>query len=82
VCFGAACSAVIGLACIGNILYWRHLEESALESRYAEDYRRYRRTTWLGVEGTDIDPATRGRARALLALPAGGAACARDGGNT
>jgi protein-S-isoprenylcysteine O-methyltransferase Ste14 len=47
VCYGAVGSAIIALICIGNILYWRFLEESALESRYGEDYRSYRRTTWL-----------------------------------
>jgi len=44
---GAAVSLVVALVCIGNILYWRRLEETALESQYGEDYRRYRRGTWF-----------------------------------
>ena len=44
---GAAASLVVGLVCIGNILYWRRLEETALGSLYGERYRAYRRTTWF-----------------------------------
>lgn len=44
---GAAASAAIGLACLANILYWRWLEERALEARYGDAYRRYRERTWL-----------------------------------
>jgi protein-S-isoprenylcysteine O-methyltransferase Ste14 len=44
---GAVASLVIGVVCIGNILYWRRLEEGALESQYGEDYRSYRRGTWF-----------------------------------
>ena len=47
VCHGAVASLVIGVVCIGNILYWRRLEEGALESQYGEDYRSYRRGTWF-----------------------------------
>ena len=36
-----------GLAGIANILYWRHLEEGALESLFGEAYRVYRRATWF-----------------------------------
>jgi protein-S-isoprenylcysteine O-methyltransferase Ste14 len=47
VCYGAVVSLAVGLVCIGNILYWRRLEEGALESHYGEEYRRYRRGTWF-----------------------------------
>ena len=47
VCYGAVASLAVGLVGIGNILYWRHLEEVALESRYEEDYLVYRRGTWF-----------------------------------
>jgi protein-S-isoprenylcysteine O-methyltransferase Ste14 len=47
VCYGAVASSVIGVVCIGNILYWRRLEEGALESQYGEDYRSYRSGTWF-----------------------------------
>ena len=46
VCYGAVASLAVGLLCIGNILYWRHLEERGLESLYGEDYRVYRQATW------------------------------------
>ena len=45
--YGALGSLVIGVLCVGNILYWRHLEEDALEARYGEDYRGYRLGTWF-----------------------------------
>jgi protein-S-isoprenylcysteine O-methyltransferase Ste14 len=45
--YGAAASGIVGLVCIGNILYWRRLEEDALESQFGEDYRSYRRRTWF-----------------------------------
>ena len=45
--YGAVASLAVGLVCIGNILYWRHLEEVALESRYGGDYRVYRQGTWF-----------------------------------
>jgi protein-S-isoprenylcysteine O-methyltransferase Ste14 len=44
---GAVVSLVIGCVGIGNILYWRRLEEENLESRYGEDYRGYRQGTWF-----------------------------------
>ena len=44
---GAIVSLVIGFVGIGNILYWRRLEEESLESWYGEDYRTYRRGTWF-----------------------------------
>jgi len=44
---GAIFSLVIGFVGIGNILYWRRLEEDDLESWYGEDYRAYRQETWF-----------------------------------
>ena len=44
---GAALSLAVALACIGNIVYWRWLEERALEARYGEEYRAYRGRTWF-----------------------------------
>jgi protein-S-isoprenylcysteine O-methyltransferase Ste14 len=46
-CHGSAASAAIAVFGIGNILYWRRLEERALECRYGEEYRRYRERTWF-----------------------------------
>jgi protein-S-isoprenylcysteine O-methyltransferase Ste14 len=45
--YGALASLAVGLVCVVNILYWRRLEEAALESRYGDAYRLYRRTTWF-----------------------------------
>jgi protein-S-isoprenylcysteine O-methyltransferase Ste14 len=45
--YAAVASFCVGVVCIGNILYWRHLEERALATRYGEDYRAYRRGTWF-----------------------------------
>ena len=45
--YGAAVSLVVGLVCIGNILYWRRLEEGTLEAQYGEDYRAYCSQTWF-----------------------------------
>jgi protein-S-isoprenylcysteine O-methyltransferase Ste14 len=44
---GAVVSLVIGFLGIGNILYWRRLEEENLESSYGKDYQTYRRKTWF-----------------------------------
>ena len=44
---GAVVSLAIGFVGIGNILYWRWLEEENLESGYGEGYRRYRQGTWF-----------------------------------
>ncbi len=44
---GAILSLVMGFVGIGNILYWRWLEEENLESCYKEGYRAYRRKTWF-----------------------------------
>jgi len=45
IAFGSVVSAVVAVFCIGTILYWRHLEEKALDARYGEMYRRYRAQT-------------------------------------
>jgi protein-S-isoprenylcysteine O-methyltransferase Ste14 len=45
--YGAVVSLAAGVLCIGNILYWRQLEENALESQYGDVYRSYRRGTWF-----------------------------------
>ncbi len=44
---GAAVSLLAGLIGIINVLYWRSLEESALDSRYGDVYRNYRLRTWF-----------------------------------
>ena len=44
---GAVVSLAVGLVGIGNILYWRRLEERALASSYGEVYRTYRQRTWF-----------------------------------
>lgn len=41
----AAGSFIAGLVGIVNILYWRHLEDTRLESTYGDEYRQYRRRT-------------------------------------
>ena len=40
-------SLAVGLAGIGNILFWRHVEEQHLETCYGEAYRAYRANTWF-----------------------------------
>jgi protein-S-isoprenylcysteine O-methyltransferase Ste14 len=44
---GAGLSLAVGLIGIGNILYWRWLEEKALLSRYGGVYQKYRVRTWF-----------------------------------
>jgi protein-S-isoprenylcysteine O-methyltransferase Ste14 len=44
---GALMSLLIGIFGIGNILYWRRLEERKLESAYGERYSLYRSQTWF-----------------------------------
>jgi protein-S-isoprenylcysteine O-methyltransferase Ste14 len=44
---GAVISFFAGLIGIGNVLYWRYLEEVDLETRYGEEYRSYREATWF-----------------------------------
>jgi protein-S-isoprenylcysteine O-methyltransferase Ste14 len=44
---GALLSLAVGFVGIGNILYWRRLEEAELELRHGEGYRRYRQGTWF-----------------------------------
>jgi protein-S-isoprenylcysteine O-methyltransferase Ste14 len=44
---GALAGLVVGAVCVGNILYWRRLEEVTMEAQYGEEYRSYRRRTWF-----------------------------------
>jgi protein-S-isoprenylcysteine O-methyltransferase Ste14 len=46
-CYGAAASLIVALVCIGNILYWRRIEEEKLLSAYGEAYLRYSEKTWF-----------------------------------
>jgi protein-S-isoprenylcysteine O-methyltransferase Ste14 len=45
--YGAVASLIAGLMCIGNILYWRRLEEKKLVADYGEAYLEYRKGTWF-----------------------------------
>jgi protein-S-isoprenylcysteine O-methyltransferase Ste14 len=45
--YGAVVSLVIGFVTIGNILYWRQLEEEKLEVNYGEACREYQKRTWF-----------------------------------
>jgi methanethiol S-methyltransferase len=45
--YGALGSLTVGVLCIGNIIYWRHLEDDELEARYGGRYREYRLGTWF-----------------------------------
>jgi protein-S-isoprenylcysteine O-methyltransferase Ste14 len=40
-------SLLIGLIAIGNILYWRSLEEKELALQHGRAYLAYRQTTWF-----------------------------------
>lgn len=44
---GAVISLCVGFAAIGNIFYWKRLEERELESNYGEVYLEYRKKTWF-----------------------------------
>jgi len=44
---GAGASAIAGLVAIGNIFFWRHLEEEHLERTYGDEYFTYRKRTWF-----------------------------------
>ena len=44
---GAVISLFVGFVGIGNILYWRRLEERELESNYGEVYLEYCKRTWF-----------------------------------
>lgn len=44
---GAVVSLAIAVVAVTNVLYWRRLEEEALESSYGEAYRAYRQRTWF-----------------------------------
>jgi protein-S-isoprenylcysteine O-methyltransferase Ste14 len=43
----AVLSLAFGFVGIGNILYWRKLEDADLAARYGDDYREYRKNTWF-----------------------------------
>jgi protein-S-isoprenylcysteine O-methyltransferase Ste14 len=43
----AVVSFVAGLVGLGNIIYWRHLEEDHLEKTYGDKYITYRKQTWF-----------------------------------
>lgn len=43
----AGVSLLVGVLGIASILYWRRLEDAALENRYGERYREYRKETWF-----------------------------------
>ena len=44
---GAPATLAVGSLGIASVLWWRHLEEGEMASRYGEDYAQYRRTTWF-----------------------------------
>jgi protein-S-isoprenylcysteine O-methyltransferase Ste14 len=44
---GAVVSSVVGLVGVGNILFWRRLEEEKLSKCYGEIYQKYRQGTWF-----------------------------------
>jgi protein-S-isoprenylcysteine O-methyltransferase Ste14 len=44
---GAALSLIAGFVGIGNIIYWRYLEENHLANTYGDEYLTYRRQTWF-----------------------------------
>lgn len=45
--YGALASLIPAAACAGSILWWKHLEERALEAEYGDEYTRYRQHTWF-----------------------------------
>ena len=44
---GAILSLILGFVTIGNIIYWKRLEEKEMESNYGEVYLKYRKNTWF-----------------------------------
>jgi protein-S-isoprenylcysteine O-methyltransferase Ste14 len=44
---GAGLSLMVGFVGIGNILYWRSLEDVHLEKTYGDRYIEYRKRTWF-----------------------------------
>jgi protein-S-isoprenylcysteine O-methyltransferase Ste14 len=44
---GAVLSLAIASLGLASILWWRHLEEMALETAYGSAYANYRATTWI-----------------------------------
>ena len=45
--FGAGASLLIGMVCVGNILFWRYLEEEKMIADYGEEYRTYQAHSWF-----------------------------------
>jgi protein-S-isoprenylcysteine O-methyltransferase Ste14 len=45
--YGALASLIPAVACASSILWWKHLEERALEAEYGEEYRRFHQRTWF-----------------------------------
>jgi protein-S-isoprenylcysteine O-methyltransferase Ste14 len=43
----AVISLIVGMVGIGNIIYWRHLEEDHLVKTYGDEYITYRKQTWF-----------------------------------
>jgi protein-S-isoprenylcysteine O-methyltransferase Ste14 len=46
ICFGSVISLMLAILFIGNVLFWRHLEEIELIKRFTT-YTEYRKTTWF-----------------------------------
>jgi protein-S-isoprenylcysteine O-methyltransferase Ste14 len=46
ICFGSVISLMLAILFIGNVLFWRHLEEIELIKRFTT-YTDYRKTTWF-----------------------------------
>ena len=49
--YGAVMSTIIGIVCVGNILYWSNLEEGQLANSYGETYLTYRKKTLFSEQG-------------------------------
>ncbi len=45
--WGAVVSIIAGAVLVGNIIYWRELEERKMEADWGDSYRAYRLGTWL-----------------------------------
>lgn len=45
--FDAGASLLVGLVCVGNIFFWRHLEEEKMIADYGEEYRTYQTRSWF-----------------------------------
>jgi protein-S-isoprenylcysteine O-methyltransferase Ste14 len=44
---GAPASIFVGLLTIGNVLWWRRIEERELAQRYGKKFSQYKKQTWL-----------------------------------